>query len=524
MRDHKSNSADSRRRFGELGVCALGSALLCVAAGCPNSNTTTPPAGAGAATSNSPSDAAAYGAAKKPFDPIAENGKIFEGWTKPKVTLVFTGDQHGYFEPCGCAGPGRQKGGMSRRHTFLKQLADDGWNPVPIDLGGLSRRYGTQAEIKFSTMVDALQAMNYQAVGIAGDDLRFPADFLLSTASDEKFISANVIVLGNESRFRIIEVGGTKIGVTSVLAGKPRDDLAESIDPGITIEDPVEALTNVVPQLKEAGCDQLVLLAYGPRATAEALAKQFPEFNYVLFSSTAEPPLKADTVEGTKSTLIQIGEKGMFAVAIGLYEDGSAKYQRVPLDSRFAESPDMHNLMVGYQDQLKTLGWDELGITASLHPRASGEDDPNAKFVGADACGKCHTQAFSVWKGTKHAHATETLVQANPPRQFDPECISCHATGWDPEHFTPFVGGFASIAETPLLAGNSCENCHGPGGGHVAAEEARDPKQRAEMRTLMRLNLAIAEQTTCRQCHDIDNSPDFDFKTYWDKVKHPGKK
>ena len=27
----------------------------------------------------------------------------------------------------------------------------------------------------------------------------------------------------------------------------------------------------------------------------------------------------------------------------------------------------------------------------------------------------------------------------------------------------------------------------------------------------------------CMQCHDLDNSPDFDFQTYWPKVKHDGK-
>jgi hypothetical protein len=27
----------------------------------------------------------------------------------------------------------------------------------------------------------------------------------------------------------------------------------------------------------------------------------------------------------------------------------------------------------------------------------------------------------------------------------------------------------------------------------------------------------------CMQCHDQDNSIDFDFQTYWPKVKHVGK-
>jgi hypothetical protein len=27
----------------------------------------------------------------------------------------------------------------------------------------------------------------------------------------------------------------------------------------------------------------------------------------------------------------------------------------------------------------------------------------------------------------------------------------------------------------------------------------------------------------CMECHDQDNSPDFDFQKYWPKVKHEGK-
>ena len=31
---------------------------------------------------------------------------------------------------------------------------------------------------------------------------------------------------------------------------------------------------------------------------------------------------------------------------------------------------------------------------------------------------------------------------------------------------------------------------------------------------------AIADRQHCMNCHDIDNSPDFDFETYWPKIEH----
>ena len=49
------------------------------------------------------------GGAERPFDAVTQNGPIFKDdlgkpWPKPRLALVITGRQEGYFEPCGCAG------------------------------------------------------------------------------------------------------------------------------------------------------------------------------------------------------------------------------------------------------------------------------------------------------------------------------------------------------------------------------------------------------------------------------------
>ena len=92
------------------------------------------------------------------------------------------------------------------------------------------------------------------------------------------------------------------------------------------------------------------------------------------------------------------------------------------------------------------------------------------KFAGSASCAGCHTAASEVFASTPHAHATETLVKLDPSRHFDPECISCHATGWNPQKYFPYETGFVGLKETPDLVGNGCENCHGPAADHVAAE------------------------------------------------------
>ena len=189
----------------------------------------------------------------------------------------------------------------------------------------------------------------------------------------------------------------------------------------------------------------------------------------------------------------------------------------------------MLKLLADYQEQLKDFGLEDLGIKAQPHP--SGR-----RFVGSDRCGDCHTKAYEIWTKTPHAHATVSLV--TPPnsrgsiaRHFDPECVSCHVTGWEPQQYYPFDSGFLSLEKTPLLKQNGCENCHGPGSAHVAAERGEGDTSEAtiaKLRESMRLPLAggVAERK-CLECHDLDNSPDFHrtgaFEEYWAKVEHAGK-
>jgi len=500
----------------------------------------------GGATAANPQPSAATGPAgakknadgtfgKDHIDPVKMNGPIFVDWdqpAKPRAVLLFTGAQNGYIEPCGCAGLENQKGGMSRRHQLLKSLADLGWPVAAIDTGGLVKEqtFGKQAVLKYNAAVAALKTMKYQVVGLGAAELRLPVDEIISqTAQDGKdpspFISANVALISFADqltdRARVITLNGIKIGITSVVSAGEYEKLNNQ---SLEFKPPEAALREVLPGLLKADCQRLVLLFNGDEKDAVELIKKFPQqFTDVVVTGGAdEPPAQVRLVPGTRTLLIETGHKGMYAVALGIFNDARQplRYQRVPLDARFGDSDELKKQLADYQDQLRDLGLKGLGLDKSP-PHPTGR-----AFVGSQVCGDCHTKAYAIWSKTPHAHATETLVNLDPPRHFDPECLSCHATGWDAQRFFPFTTGYQGLKETPDLVANGCENCHGPGKKHADAELGNvqlPQNQILALRAAMRVSLAEAKKSGCVQCHDIDNSPQFNFETYWPQVEHKGK-
>lgn len=461
------------------------------------------------------------------------NQKIASDWPKPWAALFLTGQQKGYIEPCGCTGLENQKGGLNRRDTLLKSIQDRGWDVVPLDAGSQVRRKGRQAEMIFRFSADAMAKMGYRAIALGQQDLQLSsAELLQITASEGNqrtaFTSSNVSIVDPSlmNQWQVIEINQRKIGVTSVLgASKKPDILSEEI----LVEDPISSLQKAMEQLQGQKCDYYVLIAHANLTESAELARSVPGFDLVVTAGgEGEPTYLAEPIEDTRSLMVQVGIKGMYVGLVGLFDDvnNPVRYQRIALSSQFEDSPRMMEAFRGYQEQLQKLGLQRLEVVPTSHPTGR-------TFVGTQSCAECHTTAFDIWKDTAHAHATQSLIhpgeRSDIARHFDPECLSCHVTGWNPQKFYPYESGYLSVEKTPLMMENGCENCHGPGSQHVAAENGdieADEALLKKLREEMRLPLAQAQEK-CLECHDIDNSPNFHrdgaFEEFWEQVKHYGK-
>ena len=494
------------------------------------SSTTNTPKPDSPAASDNTSDHGRQGTAmshvgieREPFDAVKVNGPIFVHWPKPRLALLISGRMDGYLEPCGCAGLDTMKGGLSRRHSLVRELSQKrGWEVVGLDVGGMIRGYGRQAELKFQITVNAFRQMGYQAIGLGKSDLRNRATELLSVVAGEEspFHSANVGVFGFDSGFtnssKIVEAGGLKLGITSVLGSSWQREVNSS---DIELADPETKLAEVLPKLEN--CDKLILLAHATIDESKTLARKFPQFDIVVTAGGPEEPPERVARAKDGRLLVEVGTKGMNVIVLGVFDDPETpyRYQRVPLDSRFADSADMRDLMTQYQSQLRNDGFAGLGIRKKSHHQS----ESLGRFVGSKKCESCHEGSYKAWKKTGHAKAFETLVEAPVPRQFDPECISCHVVGWHPTKYFPYESGFWDPEETSHLKGVGCENCHGPGEKHIAAENSGDLALQERLQKEMTVTVEQAQNSRahwCLNCHDLDNSPDFNFEEYWPHIEH----
>lgn len=463
----------------------------------------------------------------------------WETWPKPQLAFILTGEQHGFFEPCGCTS--NQLGGMSRRANLVQKMVDAGWSVRGLDVGGLSRRSVRQSQIKFETTIAAFKQLNYIAIGIGPEELRLRPDFLLTQHlvdgdSPLYFLSANLEFygipdLGTPLPSAVVEESGLKIGVTSVMSDKLQKLILPF--PDVTWKDPVPELEKVISDFTDQQVNLRILLSQSTIEESKSLATQYPQFQVVLTAEgTGDPDPAAPPQKVGETLVIETGRKGKYVGVLGVYPDDKEmpfRYQLVALErDDFDETPAMIQLMSNYQERLKDEKIVLVDAISSPHP--SG-----ATFVGADKCGECHTHAFEVWQNTPHSHALDSLDPVHKRkgyerlngvnRSFDPECLSCHVTGWNPQEYLRFRSGYLNeeLAADPgekalhkLLAGSQCENCHGPGSQHIAAvdSDVEDPGK------FVRVTYDQAKNGGCEKCHDADNSPKFDFAAYWERVKH----
>jgi hypothetical protein len=490
------------------------------------SNTTNLPAGPAATSSaiDAKSADGGYGRVDaKTFEKPSWD-VLFPDWPenpRPAFVLALTGESNGYMRPCGCSEG--QSGGLARRAGLLAFLRDAlKLNVLAVDLGDTIGDKPKLEEMRFDAVRKALAQLGYKVVGLGRQDLSIPLLTLVQKLSSDagglKTVRGNVkaadkdmqdVLAETAKPIEIVEVAGKKVAVGSLMDPESVKEGNKDVQ-----LDPLDAVsTAMLKAAADARADVKVLLGYMTNDKAKEFVKSNPGWDVVLTRSSGDDAhSQLDQHREGNTLIVQVGRKGKWTGVVGYWPDAQFKYRyaAVEVNPRFDENAAVEQV---YNDFVKQIADSDVLTTWSRLPHANGD-----QYVGADACGKCHTKAYKKWreevdsshgKGHGHAFAFESLKKDKAKYQTsNPECVICHTTGFE------FRTGFVTQATTPHLLGNQCENCHGPGKRH--AENARD----AAGRQAMKLSQLDVEKR-CRVCHDGDNSPKFDFQKYWPKIAHP---
>lgn len=448
------------------------------------------------------------------------------------LAILVTGIERGRALPCGCTAPPR--GGLARRSALVERLKAKAKAFAAVSVG--ETLSGTSDPAQNALKADLFRAAQ-SALGYAGS-LLSPSDATplvpalwqaYGTPAETPRPPLNVKWKGDGALSPLsradpvlrFEVGGVRVRALSLADPTASESLVPMGVADAVI--PPEMALRAIP--KEPGLlllaahvyrEDMALLSRAAEGKADVVVVVDALREVARPSAVAEKP--AD-----RPLLVSFDEMGKEAGLLRLSKRGEGwvvAYDPVRLEPFLeeGESPlrgDALALLGAYKDGVRS------DRVLEKVPRAA---DAGPKWLGSDACRKCHAAVYDSWKATRHARSLETLSKAG--WDADPECVRCHTTGWDRTvsgQWSRRESSFWTEEKTAHLAHVGCESCHGPGEEHV-----REPKKKdvfGGYREASKSMWANPGRKACEACHDVDESLAFHEKDaygarYLPKVDH----
>jgi hypothetical protein len=438
------------------------------------------------------------------------------------LTIVYTGDSHGFLENCGCKV--NQAGGVSRRATILSRLRRGDPGVVLLDAGNaFAEPIGDQDPTYLSTREQELylrtmDMVHYDAAAIGRTELLHGLQHFknMTRGVMTPFLAANV-ESGDApiaAPTRIIRRDGLDIAIVGIL-DPPRGRTAglrfEESVAGLSFDDPVEALRRAALSLRSQ-VDLIIAIGNINPATVRQIGAQCPEVDVVISSSTDAPTLigtagrqqvALQDVSGFIGKMLvlytSLRQYGLQVARLSLDQEGrivSAKIEGQRLHDRIPDDPRMRRALNDFYDE---VGKVEAAQGSVAPPFAWDSSRLHGEYVGAAQCRACHEGEYQQWQGTQHAAAFKTLLDRH--RHFQPQCVSCHVVGYGTRH------GYRVGAPEEPLGNVQCESCHGPGGDHVRRPVASN------------IQGAVRERV-CLECHNPAHSDAFSYAAKLPFVVH----
>jgi 2',3'-cyclic-nucleotide 2'-phosphodiesterase (5'-nucleotidase family) len=372
-----------------------------------------------------------------------------------ELVIVYSGNTLGELKPCGCDKE-EDQGGFERRLTYLKEVFANSKNILLVDTGDNFKEPSTQGKIKARYIMQAISKLKYDAV-IPGDkDLVYGEPFLNDDASVPWLLSNAELTKIKPPKIRIKKLeNGLTVAMLALIDPDLYYDAKHS---GGSIKDPIESAKKLIKKLKiSEHPDVIVLLTHMKRGKAISML-DLSGVDVVINGHIGKDTDIIDMTHIKRNGKIfaQSGPRGQkmgeLTIRIDSKGEKSFKQRVIPLDSNIKPDTKMIEWYNDYNKEVEDL------FFISLESRKA-DSGKQKVYASEQACVTCHSTEHKAWVMSRHSHAYETLNRVN--KAFDPECLSCHVTGWGEN------GGFISEVDTPKLKNVQCEVCHSPRLDHI---------------------------------------------------------
>lgn len=380
----------------------------------------------------------------------------------------------------------------------MDSVWEEGVPVLMVDGGDMfgKRNKNDQHQTRFLCEVTA--DFGFDGIGLGEHDLNYGLDFLMEMIDryDLPFTNANVVDKKTGKlilpEFLIVEKNGIKFGLVSVLNTKFKIITMTDVDAGLEVKDPVAALRDVMPRLREK-VDTVVLLGHMGQGDTETLIREVKGIDICVMGHTTRTLKNERIVEDT--IVLAAPYEGRYIGRADIFiEQSDGKVMAVDvnltsLDDSIEDEPEMARRVQEYKKSFNEF----KEARRSAFPRNKGSEKES--YLGRRSCKSCHEDTWDAYAESAHSTAFNTLRAKGNSE--DPECIVCHTTGYR------WQNGYSAERPYSKMVDVQCEACHGYGSTH-----ARDGKWRDQAKD------------SCVTCHDKENSPNFDYAVYWEKIKH----
>jgi hypothetical protein len=378
-----------------------------------------------------------------------------------------------------------------------------------VDSGEFSGDNSPAGKFQTETLLEGMSRLGYTAANVTERELSVGLEQLQTLAGKAQFplLSGNIVwqadgkPVFSPATIKTLAPGSwrgdapLRIGILGLCKGNAGFLMRTSDDRKVVIQSPVKTAARLVPPLRQQS-DLVILLTNLTAPEVDTLLAAVPGVDLVLAGdgelvsdNMASPPRASVMYAGNQGK--RLGEVRVFFNHQGL----SQVIKTHPfLDSRFPVDPALKTFEDQANVKINEFYREAAATETSVVP---GQVPPQSLFFGAAECKSCHEAAYPVWERSGHAHAMQSLIDVG--QEFNPLCVACHVTG------NRRTNGFRNIKLTPNFANVQCEACHGAAGAHM-----QDPSK----------PYGKLDENSCVSCHTKDNSPEFVFPSYWERIRH----